>query len=78
MAITTWAVAGVGLMLLEAVARMGVRTVRLLGEGLDAPAWVALVLVVAAVSYVEGYRALQKRFVPHSRGCARVRADREE
>lgn len=64
-AITTWAIAGVGLMLLEAVARMGARTLRLLGEGLDAPAWVALVVVVAFFSYVEGYRALQKRFVPH-------------
>ena len=64
-AITTWALSGVGLMLLEAVARMGVRTVRLLREGLDAPACLALVLVVTLFCYAEGYRALQKRFVPH-------------
>ncbi len=63
--ITTWAVVGVGLMFLEAVVRMGLRTMRLLREGLDGPAWLALVLVVALFCYVEGYRALQKRFVPH-------------
>jgi hypothetical protein len=63
--ITTWAVAGVGLLFLEAIARIGVRTLRLLREGMDAWAWVALVLVVALFSYGEGYYALQRRFVPH-------------
>jgi hypothetical protein len=65
LAITTWGVAGVALMLLEAVARMGTRTMHLLREGMGAPAWLALVLVVALFCYGEGYLALQKRFVPH-------------
>ena len=65
LAITTWAVAGVALMLLEAVVRMGTRTMHLVRDGLDTAAWLALVLVVALFCYGEGYLALQKRFVPH-------------
>jgi hypothetical protein len=65
LAITTWAVSGVGLFFVEAVARLGARTVRLLRGGLDTTGWVALVVVVALFCYGEGYRALQRRFVPH-------------
>ena len=64
LAITTWAVAGVALMLGEAVVRMGTRTLHLLRDGLAPPAWAALVVVVALFCYGEGYHALQKRFVP--------------
>jgi hypothetical protein len=65
LAITTWAVAGVGLLFLEGVARLGMRTLRLLREGMDAPSWAVLVVVVALFCWGEGYLALQRRFVPH-------------
>lgn len=65
LAITTWAVSGIGLLFLEGVARLGLRTIRLLQEGMAPSAWVALVVVVALFGYGEGYLALQKRFVPH-------------
>lgn len=62
--IATWAVVGVGLLLLECIVRLGARAVALVRAGLDGPMWLVLALVVAVFTYGEGYRALQRHFAP--------------
>lgn len=62
--IATWAVVGVGLLLLEGIVRLGARAVALVRAGLDGPMWLALALVLAVFTYGEGYRALQRHFAP--------------
>ena len=62
--IAGWAVAGVCLLFLEGIVRLGARAVALVQGGLDGPEWLALVLVVALFTYGEGHRALERHFAP--------------
>jgi hypothetical protein len=54
----------VGLSIAEPVIRLGVRSLRTIGQGLSPAEWVALAIVVPALGWLEGHRALQRRFVP--------------
>lgn len=65
LAIASWAIGGVALTFVEAIVRMAARAVHLLGGEMDTPRWLCLIMVVALFCYGEGYRALQRRFVPH-------------
>jgi hypothetical protein len=62
--IAVWAVAGVGLLFLEGILRLGARAVSFVQGGLDGLEWLGLVLVVALFTYGEGHRALQRHFAP--------------
>ncbi|HVE82613.1 MAG TPA: hypothetical protein VND93_07185 [Myxococcales bacterium] len=48
----------------EAVARLGVRALHLVREGLSPLEWVALAGSVLLFTWFEGHRALHRRFVP--------------
>ncbi len=64
-AVASWAVGFVALTLFEPVVRLGVRGLRTIEAGLSPTEWVALAIVVPTLWWAEGYRALQRRFVPH-------------
>lgn len=65
LAIAAWAVLPISACLLEAVFRLGFKAIATLRTGLSPLEWAALALVVCLFWYVEGYRGLQRRFVPH-------------
>lgn len=64
-AIAMWAVFGVAATLLEAIYRVSARAIVTLSSGLSVTEWMAFFITVLLLGYFEGYRALQKRFVPH-------------
>lgn len=64
-AIAMWAVFGVAATLLEAIYRVSARAIVTLSSGLSVLEWMAFFSTVLLLGYFEGYRALQKRFVPH-------------
>lgn len=66
-----WAATGVFLLFAFAVWRLGARGVDTLRGGLDPVEWTALVLLTAAFVYGEGYRALERRYVPYVLARAR-------
>src|SRR5262245_290437 len=66
-----WGVAGVSLLLGWAIARLSPVAWRALGEPLMPRHWIALVAVVAAMAFFEGYRGFQRGFSP--RVAARAR-----
>lgn len=59
-----WALAGVILLFLYAVFRLGRRGLETVHAGLDAGEWAALALLTVVFLYGEGVRALQRRWVP--------------
>lgn len=59
-----WALAGVALVFLIAVLRLGARGIALIRSGLQPAEWVLLAATTAAFVYGEGVRALQQRYVP--------------
>ena len=59
-----WAVTGVAVPLVEAVYRLGARTMAAIRSGLTATQWGLFALTVLLFAYAEGYRALQQRFAP--------------
>lgn len=59
-----WAVAGVVLLLADAIYRLGLRAVETLAQGASGGVWLAFALLSTAFVYGEGYRALQLRFAP--------------
>jgi hypothetical protein len=64
--IALWALGPVALCLIEAIARLGARALRTIDGGLAPVEWLALAAVTVTLCYVEGYRALQRRFAPAS------------
>lgn len=69
--ITVWAGLAIVATFVEAIARLMTRAWTELSHGLSAGQWVALVVLTVTMTYVEGYRALQRRFVPSvvARAC---------
>jgi hypothetical protein len=59
-----WAVAGVALLFVDAIYRLGLRAIDTVAARLSARDWFLLLLLSAAFVYGEGYRALQLRFAP--------------
>lgn len=70
LAAAVWALAGVALLFLFAVLRLGGRAVQTLQAGLGAAEWAALVLLTVAFVWGEGRGALQRRWVPRVVGRA--------
>ena len=62
--VAAWAVGGIALTFVEAIARLGLRGWRAVEGGLSGPQWLALVGMTLALGYFEGHRALQRRFAP--------------
>ncbi|MFW6084942.1 MAG: hypothetical protein ACODAA_07000, partial [Gemmatimonadota bacterium] len=60
-----WAVSGVAALFAWAVIRLGWYGVVTIREGLDPVHWLALGGLTVAFVYGEGYRALERRWVPH-------------
>jgi hypothetical protein len=63
-AVAAWAVLGVGAVLAEAVVRLGARGAATITGGLGAAQWLVLAALTALFGYIEGWRGLQRRFVP--------------
>jgi len=61
-----WGIAGFSLILLDAINRLAKIALHALDEGLTAGQWLAVVLVVGAMAYAEGYRGFQRSFSPRS------------
>lgn len=61
---TLWAVLGIAVLFAWAIVRLGRRGVLTISGGLAELEWVALVLLTAAFVYLEGYRALDRRWIP--------------
>jgi hypothetical protein len=59
-----WAVAGVALLFVDAIYRLGLRAIETVAAGLSLRDALVLSLLSAAFVYGEGYRALQLRFAP--------------
>ena len=76
-AVQAWAVAGVVFLFGEAAWRLGMRGVATIRGGLGTVEWMALVLLTAVFVYGEGYRALQRKWVPYVLArVARLRTER--
>ncbi|MDP2957733.1 MAG: hypothetical protein Q8N53_15005 [Longimicrobiales bacterium] len=75
-AAAAWALLGVALLFLFAAMRLRRRGLETVQAGLAPLEWVALALLTAVFVYAEGFRALQRRWVP--RLIRRVCALREE
>jgi hypothetical protein len=76
--ITVWAGLAIAATFVEAIARLTTRAWTELSQGLSAGQWVALAVLTVTMTYVEGYRALQRRFVPSvvARACEAGRDSR--
>lgn len=76
-AVQAWAVAGVVFLFGEAAWRLGMRGVATVRGGLSTSEWTALILLTAVFVYGEGYRALQRKWVPYVLArVARLRTER--
>lgn len=64
LAIASWAVLGVLLLLGESVVRLSRVAVAGIRAGLSASEWTALIVTAVLVGYVEGYRAFSRSFGP--------------
>ena len=62
--VSSWAVLGVVLLLAEAIVRLSRMALVVISQGLAAHEWVALVVGVVVMGYVEGYRAFSRSFGP--------------
>ena len=60
-----WGVAGVTFLFLSAAWRLGARGVETVRAGLSPAEWGALAALLVVFVYGEGYRALQRKYVPH-------------
>lgn len=60
-----WGVLGVAAVFATAVIRLGERGLATIAGGLTPLQWLALVALTAVFVYGEGFRALQRRYVPH-------------
>lgn len=67
-----WAVLGVAGLFAWAIVRLGSYGVVTIRGGLDAAHWLALVGLTGVFVYGEGYRVLERRWVPHLYRRARV------
>jgi hypothetical protein len=65
-----WGVAGVAVLFARASWQLGQRGATTLAAGLQPVEWLALAVLTAVFVYGEGYRALQRKWIPHM--CARV------
>ena len=63
-ALASWAVLGVVLMLAESVVRLSRFALARIAEGLEPSEWAALVGTTLFMGYVEGYRAFSRSFGP--------------
>lgn len=73
---SAWAIAGVVFLFAEAAWRLGARGVEVVRGGLTPFEWLALVAITATFLYGEGYRALQRKWVPYVLARAeRLRAE---
>jgi hypothetical protein len=63
-AIASWAVAGVVILLADAVVRVSTVAIHGIRAGLSPLEWGALAVVSLVLGYVEGYRALSRSFGP--------------
>lgn len=59
-----WAIVGVSTLFAWAVYRLGGRGIAVIREGLGGAEWLALIALTFALVYVEGIRALDRRWVP--------------
>jgi hypothetical protein len=59
-----WALMVISGSLMDGIVRLTMRAARAIEAGLTPGQWTASLVIVAALVYVEGYRALQCRFVP--------------
>lgn len=62
--VAAWAIIGVGITFVEAIARLGARGLETIAGGLAIHEWIVLAGLVSFFCYFEGYRGLQKRFAP--------------
>ncbi|HSK20702.1 MAG TPA: hypothetical protein VK912_16230 [Longimicrobiales bacterium] len=77
MAVQAWAVGGIVFLFAEAAWRLGMRGVATVRGGLSSHEWIILVLLTGVFVYGEGYRALQRRWVPYVLArVARLRTER--
>ena len=76
-AVQAWAVGGIVFLFGEAAWRLGMRGVATVRGGLSGFEWLALALLTAVFVYGEGYRALQRKWVPYVLArVARLRTER--
>ena len=61
-----WGVAGLSLILVDAINRLSRMALQAMHEPFAPVHWFALAAVVAAMAYAEGYRGFQKSFSPRS------------
>ncbi|HSD86159.1 MAG TPA: hypothetical protein VLB44_01545 [Kofleriaceae bacterium] len=62
--IALWGVLAIAATFVDGIVRLGMRAYTEMSPGISAEQWVALALLTLMMTYVEGYRALQRRFVP--------------
>jgi hypothetical protein len=62
--IAAWGVLGIAVTFVEAIARLGHRAWSQLADDGTSGQWLVLAAATAGLTYVEGYRALQRRFAP--------------
>ena len=62
--VASWSILALSATFVEAIHRLGARALRTISVGLDQRESVILCIVVVFFCYVEGYRALQKKFAP--------------
>lgn len=70
--IALWAVLAIAATFVDGIVRLGMRAYAEMSPGISVGQWIAFALLTLMMTYVEGYRALQRRFVPSvvSRACA--------
>lgn len=62
--VAVWAAVAVAATFVEAIYRLGIRALDTIEAGLTLEQWGWLVSAMVGLTYVEGYRALQQRFIP--------------
>ena len=62
--IFAWGTLGIGATFVEAIVRLAARAGAQLSGEVSPGQWLALAVLVVAMAYIEGYRALQRRFAP--------------
>lgn len=62
--IMAWGTLGIAATFVEAIVRLAIRAGAQLSGEVSPAQWLALAALVVAMAYIEGYRALQRRFAP--------------
>jgi hypothetical protein len=62
--IALWGVLAIAGTFVDGIVRLGMRAYTEMSPGISAGQWIAFALLTLMMTYIEGYRALQRRFVP--------------